>query len=176
MRYEERIQELEQKLEETSQQLLAESNAESQLQMQELTIAYERSQVEVTHLKSELSRTKRELEIAGKSVVATKNSGNKCDDANSLSLAIKSFKRELAEKEKEILRVRKEVGDLKKTNLQLKREREKYLKGPKSHAVGFKGENVKKGVNCQSYVKKMGSEPEEDEDIAFLTNSKWEIV
>jgi hypothetical protein len=48
-------------------------------------------------------------------------------DAGTLSLALKAFKSELADKEKEVVRMKKDIADLHRTNASLKREREKYL-------------------------------------------------
>ncbi len=49
--------------------------------------------MEISHLKQELSRSKRELEIAAKSSLPPQNAvGTAKADAGTLSLAIKSFK------------------------------------------------------------------------------------
>jgi len=122
-KYEERIKELEQKLEEANVKIYEQVSKSTTL---DLNSRLEKSQVEINHLKSEISKYKRELEIAAKSTANASAATTKQDSAT-LSLAIKSFKSELSDKEKEILKLRKETADLKRTNNNLKKEREKYL-------------------------------------------------
>lgn len=127
-KYEDQIKDYEMKLYEAAGRIEALESHASQATIQDFKNRLDKSQAEVGHLKQEINRYKRELEIAQKSSVSTAVSqATAKQDAGTLSLAIKSFKSELAEKEKEIIRMKKEVADLNRTNNTLKREREKYL-------------------------------------------------
>lgn len=100
-------------------------NSTSQAAVAELQGRIESRQSEINYLKQEINRYKRELEIAQKSSIPSQSVAKQ--DAGTLALAIKSFKSELAEKEKEIVKLKKEIADLNRTNNSLKRERERYL-------------------------------------------------
>lgn len=101
------------------------NNSAAQNAISELQIRLDRGQSEISFFKQEINRYKRELEIAQKSSIPNQTVAKQ--DGSTLTLAIKSFKSELSEKEKEIIKLKKEVADLNKTNISLKREREKYL-------------------------------------------------
>lgn len=125
LKYEDQIKETEARLEEYLNKLKLAESAASVGAVAEQQSRLDRAMGEIGHLKQELSRTKRDLEIAQR--VTTAPNPNRQQDAGTLSLAIKRFKVELAEKEKDIVRLKKELGELNKTNVTLKRERERYL-------------------------------------------------
>jgi chromosome segregation ATPase len=119
------MKEYELQLQESTSKIQYLENSSAQDAVSDLQSKIDRSQSEVNFLKQEINRYKRELEISQKSTIPNQTVAK--NDAGTLSLAIKSFKSELADKEKDIIKLKKEIADLNRTNVSLKKERERYL-------------------------------------------------
>jgi len=129
------LDEAESKLAESERRLkLLEDSSTFEKTQSELRTRLERTQAEVLHWRQENTKLRRDLElrdkalaVAEKKTVINASSGSTQGDAGTLALALKSFRREMADKDKELLKLKKEVNEFKKTNVSLKKEREKLL-------------------------------------------------
>jgi len=166
-KYEDQIKEYDLRLDEAACRIESLESSVAQSTVHEFKNRYDKSQSEVSHLKQEISRYKRELEIAQKSSISTAVSqASDKQDAGTLSLAIKSFKSELSEKEKEIIRMKKEIADLNRTNTSLKRDREKCLN--LANALNIPGSvpnNPRIVQRTKSDLNKQGLKSKKDKDI-----------